>query len=59
MLRRGQCRIYMRTIVLYCYVLLGGVLAVSRAVGDRLLKQYVVADQKIQVLVLHHSIGFG
>lgn len=49
----------MRTIVLRCYVLLGEVLAVTGAFGDRLLEHYVVADPKIRVLALHHSIGFG
>lgn len=36
----------------------GGVLAVSRAFGDRLLKQYVVADPEIQEVKVDGSLEF-
>ncbi|CAN8229773.1 unnamed protein product [Cochlearia groenlandica] len=36
----------------------GGVLAVSRAFGDRLLKQYVVADPEIQEVKVDSSLEF-
>lgn len=41
--------IYLIRIILKGTWRVGGVLAVSRAFGDRLLKQYVVADPEIQV----------
>jgi protein phosphatase 1L len=36
----------------------GGVLAVSRAFGDRLLKQYVVADPEIQEDTIKEGVDF-
>jgi protein phosphatase 1L len=36
----------------------GGILAVSRAFGDRLLKQYVVADPEIQEDTIEKGVDF-
>jgi protein phosphatase 1L len=36
----------------------GGVLAVSRAFGDRLLKQYVVAEPEIQEDTIEEGVDF-
>jgi hypothetical protein len=36
----------------------GGVLVVSRAFGDKLLKQYIVVDPEIEVRNLGHQLFF-